>query len=62
MWGEQGRLAAALDIPQGRLSRILSRQMRCDPELAARIEALTNKQITLMDLLFRDRSKNPLLR
>lgn len=59
--GEKKKLAEALGIAFPRLSDLLNRKVRCTPELAAHIEKVTGKQITRMDLLYRDESKNPLL-
>lgn len=59
--GEKGLLASILGIANGTLSRILSGEMRCSAELAAKIEKVTEGQITRMDLLYRHESANILL-
>lgn len=61
MRGEKGRLAALLGISQSQLSMILHGGRACSPAEAAHIEAVTEGQITRMELLYRHESTNPLL-
>lgn len=60
-WGEKGMLALALKISDAALSHILSGRYRCSPDIAARVEQVTEGQITRMDMLYRGETKNPLL-